>query len=201
MYEDVTPSDLLSMDQDKVVGLCSLAGGSSSHAAIIARSMKLPYLAGMDERIRDLPKDSVQPVILDADKGQLLTQPDAQELQTCDQKRRQAEAVYQIALRDAEKPAITTDGVRVEVAANIGSLTDAVKAVELGAEAVGLLRTEFLYLGRPSAPSEAEQTELYSNIIKAMGPDRPVVIRTLDVGGDKPLPYLQLPAESNPLPG
>ena len=201
VYDDLTPSDLLGLDLDKVVGLCSLAGGSSSHAAIIARSMKLPYLAGMDARIRKLPEGSEHPVILDADKGILLTQPDTRELRRCELQRRQAEASFQAALKEADKPAITMDGVRVEVAANIGSLTDAVKAVELGAEGVGLLRTEFLYLGRPNAPSEDEQTALYSDILKAMGPKRPVVIRTLDVGGDKPLPYLMLPAEANPFLG
>ncbi len=199
VYKDVTPSDLLTLDLDKVVGLCSLDGGASSHAAIISRSLDLPYLAGVDGKIRELENGTQ--IILDADNGFVQLNPTTADVEHCQTFKQKAEAEYQAALARAFEHAVTTDGVAVEIAANIGSLADAKKAVELGAEGVGLLRTEFLYLERTTAPSEDEQTQIYTDILKAMGPDRPVIIRTLDVGGDKPLPYLPLPAEENPFLG
>ncbi len=199
VYKDVTPSDLLTLDLNKVVGIGSLEGGASSHAAIISRSLDLPYLAGVDTRIREL--DNGAEVILNADGGFIQLEPSAKDIEHCQTFKAKAEAQYQTALAKANEHAITTDGITVEVAANIGSLADAKKAVELGAEGVGLLRTEFLYLERTTAPTEDEQTELYSDVLEVMGPGRPVIIRTLDVGGDKPLPYLPLPAEENPFLG
>ena len=199
VYKDVTPSDLLSLDLDKVVGLCSLEGGASSHAAIIARSLGLPYLAGVDVRIRELKNDAQ--VILNADSGFVQINPTLADVEHCLTFKEKSEAEYSVALACANEPAITRDGVTIEVAANIGSLADAQKAVELGADGVGLLRTEFLYLERVTAPTEDEQTRIYSDILGAMGPERPVIIRTLDVGGDKPLPYLPLPEEENPFLG
>ena len=199
VYKDVTPSDLLTLDLDRVAGLCSLEGGASSHAAIISRSLDLPYLAGVDSKIRELENGTQ--IILDADKGFVQLNPTTEDVEYCKTFKQKAEAEYQAALACASGHAVTTDGIAIEIAANIGSLADAKKAVELGAEGVGLLRTEFLYLERTTAPSEDEQTQIYTDILKAMGPERPVIIRTLDVGGDKPLPYLPLPAEENPFLG
>ncbi|CAM3523871.1 phosphoenolpyruvate--protein phosphotransferase [Parendozoicomonas haliclonae] len=199
VYRDVTPSDLLTLDLSKVVGLCSLEGGASSHAAIISRSLDLPYLAGVDSQIHDLVNGTQ--VIINADKGYVQLNPTAEDIERCQNYKQKAEAEYQAALQIASEHAVTSDGTAIEVAANIGSLADAKKAVELGAEGVGLLRTEFLYLDRITAPTEDEQTEIYTDILQAMGPDRPVIIRTLDVGGDKPLAYLPLPAEENPFLG
>jgi phosphocarrier protein FPr len=104
-------------------------------------------------------------------------------------------------LANAMKPAITTDGHRMEIVANIGGKSEAETSVELGGEGVGLLRTEFVFMERASAPTEDEQTEIYSSIARVLGKDRPLIIRTLDVGGDKPLPYLPIPHEENPFLG
>ncbi|WP_246506430.1 phosphoenolpyruvate--protein phosphotransferase [Kistimonas asteriae] len=199
VYLDITPSDLLSLDRDKVAGVCSLEGGASSHAAIIARSLGIPYLAGMDSRINEQPDGSN--VIMDADAGYLLLSPSEDEISLCQTQKDQAERTFQAALQTTQQPAITRDGISIEVAANVGGLDEARKAVELGAEGIGLLRTEFLYLNRTTEPDEDEQTQIYSDIISAMGKERPVIIRTLDVGGDKPLPYLPLPEEENPFLG
>ena len=122
-------------------------------------------------------------------------------MKECEEKRKAAAQAREEALKVTHEPAITKDGHRVEIAANIGSQEDAEKAVELGAEAVGLLRSEFLYMERVNEPSEAEQQAVYEGILGAMGKERPVIIRTLDVGGDKPLAYLPLPAEENPFLG
>ena len=199
VYLDITPSDLLSLDHDRVAGVCSLEGGASSHAAIIARSLGIPYLAGMDSRINEQADDST--VIMDADAGYLLLSPSADEISRCQTQKDEAERTFQAALQTTNQPAVTQDGTHIEVAANVGGLDEARKAVELGAEGIGLLRTEFLYLNRTTEPDEDEQTQIYSDIISAMGKERPVIIRTLDVGGDKPLPYLPLPEEENPFLG
>jgi phosphocarrier protein FPr len=197
--EDLTPSDMANLDRERVVGFCTLAGGATSHVAILARSMGIPAIAGIEPGIRDLPDGT--PVILNGTKGkvQLNASPEVLQ-QTRDritrQKERQAEH-----LKHAFEPAITQDGHRMEVVANIGSLKDAQEAAKLGAEGVGLLRTEFVFMERPKAPTEDEQTGIYRSIAEVMGPDKPVIIRTLDVGGDKPLPYMPMAHEENPFLG
>lgn len=199
VYLDITPSDLLSLDHNRVAGVCSLEGGASSHAAIIARSLGIPYLAGIDSRINEQPDGAT--IIMDADAGYLLLSPSDDEISQNQTQKDDAEHTFQAALQTTTQPAVTQDGTHIEVAANVGGLDEARKAVELGAEGIGLLRTEFLYLNRPTEPDEDEQTQIYSDIISAMGKERPVIIRTLDAGGDKPLPYLPLPKEENPFLG
>ncbi|MDP0589737.1 MAG: phosphoenolpyruvate--protein phosphotransferase [Candidatus Endonucleobacter bathymodioli] len=199
VYLTITPSDILSLDRTRIVGVCSLEGGASSHVAIIARSLCIPFLAGMDSRINDQPNGAT--VILNADSGHILLSPSDVEIRQCNTQKAVIESAYQAALKTAGENAITRDGVTVEVAANVGSLEEAQEAVKLGATGIGLLRTEFLYLNRSIEPSEDEQTEIYSNILGIMGKERPVIIRTLDVGGDKPLLYLPIPAEANPFLG
>ncbi|WP_068310319.1 phosphoenolpyruvate--protein phosphotransferase [Polycladidibacter hongkongensis] len=199
LMEDITPSEIVMLDLSKVVGLCTHAGGSASHAAIIARSNNLPYLVNVERGLAD-HQDGTE-LLLDAKRGTIRVAPSADEIAAFKEKiEKEAErrAQFQAAAQD---PAITTDGVRIEIAANIGSKADAEKAVAAGAEAVGLLRSEFLYLERLNAPSEEEQGEEVGGILEVMGKDRPVIIRTLDVGGDKPLPYLPLPEEENPFLG
>jgi phosphoenolpyruvate-protein phosphotransferase len=197
--EDLTPSDMANLDRERVVGFCTLAGGATSHVAILARSMGIPAIAGIEARIMDLADGT--PVILNGTKGQLRLNATVQEIeQTRDriarQKAKQAED-----LKHAFEIAQTKDGHRVEVVANIGSLKDAEEAASLGAEGVGLLRTEFVFMERSKAPTEDEQTGIYRSIAEVMGADRPVIIRTLDVGGDKPLPYLPMAHEENPFLG
>ena len=197
--EDLTPSDTAQLDRSKVVGFATTNGGASSHVAIIARSLDIPAVAGIEGRALAIP-DGAQ-VVLDGTAGSLRTNMSESEIeQIRDRQRRQAERK---AADDARKdePAVTTDGHRVAVVANIGGIDDAREAMTKGAEGVGLLRSEFVFLSRASAPSETEQAQVYAECARALHPGQPLVIRTLDVGGDKPLPYLPLPAEENPFLG
>jgi multiphosphoryl transfer protein len=197
--EDLTPSDTASLDRTKVVGFCTLAGGASSHVAILARSLDIPAVAGIEPRALDLPDGTL--VILDGAKGTLrmnVTEDDVARIRR-HQERLAARRAEE--LTHANEPAVTGDGHHVEVAANIGGLEDAQEAMTKGAEGVGLLRSEFVFLGRTKAPTEDEQAEIYTAIAKALTPGQPLVIRTLDVGGDKPLPYLPMAPEENPFLG
>ena len=196
---DITPSEVVTLDRDRVVGIITIEGGATSHAAILAGSLGLPYLVNVPAVIRE--SENGTSAILDAGKAKLRLNPTAEEMKECEEKRKAAAQAREEALKVTHEPAITKDGHRVEIAANIGSQEDAEKAVELGAEAVGLLRSEFLYMERVNEPSEAEQQAVYEGILGAMGKERPVIIRTLDVGGDKPLAYLPLPKEENPFLG
>ncbi|MHC1728938.1 MAG: phosphoenolpyruvate--protein phosphotransferase [Syntrophobacteraceae bacterium] len=197
--EEITPSDAANLDRENVLGFCTTLGSPTSHVAIIARSLDIPTVAGMDSRVLDLPDGT--PVILDASRGKLQLNASPEEVAALKARLQKQAVRKKVNLENAGKPAITTDGHTVEVAANIGGLADAKSVVSLGGEGVGLLRTEFLFLDRVTAPTEDEQTEVYSAIVRALGPDRPVVIRTLDVGGDKPLAYLPIPKEENPFLG
>jgi phosphocarrier protein FPr len=197
--EDLTPSDTASLDRTKVVGFCTVAGGASSHVAILARALDIPAVAGIEPRVLDIPTGSL--VILDGARGTVrmnVTDDDVARI-----RRHQARLMARRAeeLTHAHEPAITTDGHRVEVVANIGGVEDAQQAMTKGAEGVGLLRSEFIFLGRTKAPTEDEQAEIYTAIAKALAPGQPLVIRTLDVGGDKPLPYLPIAPEENPFLG
>ncbi|GAB4371338.1 MAG: phosphoenolpyruvate--protein phosphotransferase [Elainellaceae cyanobacterium] len=197
--EDLTPSDMATLDRSKVVGFCTVAGGATSHVAILARSMDIPAIAGSEPRILDLPNDT--PVILDGSKGRVRLNPSEEEMERTRQRLMRIKARREQDFATKDQPAVTTDGYRVEVVANIGNLEDARKTVEMGGEGVGLLRSEFVFMERDRAPSEDEQAELYSAVANILGPDRPLIIRTLDVGGDKPLPYLPIPHEENPFLG
>jgi phosphocarrier protein FPr len=197
--EDLTPSDIAGLDRSRVLGFCTTAGGASSHVAILARSLDIPAVAGIDPRALDVPNGA--PVILDGGKGTLRLDPSADEVTRIVRIQERRAARRKVDLATALEPAVTGDGHRVEVVANIGGLADAKQAVQLGGEGVGLLRSEFLFMGRASAPDEDEQVEVYQQIAGALGPERVLIIRTLDVGGDKPLPYLPIPREDNPFLG
>lgn len=197
--EELTPSDTANLDRSKVLGFCTTLGSATSHVAIIARSLDIPAVAGMEPRALEIP-DGI-PAILDGAKGVLKLNPSAEEMTRTQERLRRQSTRKKSDLENAALPAVTTDGCRIEVVANIGGLSDARSAVALGAEGVGLLRTEFLFLDREAAPTEDEQVEVYGEIAKTLGEDRPLVIRTLDVGGDKPLPYLPIAKEENPMLG
>jgi multiphosphoryl transfer protein len=197
--EEFTPSDTASLDRTRVLGLCTTLGSATSHMAIIARSLDIPAVAGIDPRALEIPDGT--PAILDGTKGALRVNPSVEEMVRIRARQERLANKKKVDLENAAEPAATSDGHRIEVVANIGGLADAKLAVSLGAEGIGLLRTEFLFLDRDTAPSEDEQMRVYSDIARALGPDRPLVIRTLDVGGDKPLPYLPIPKEDNPMLG
>ncbi|ELT91015.1 hypothetical protein CAPTEDRAFT_45460, partial [Capitella teleta] len=170
-----------------------------SHAAILAGSLNIPYLVNVPASVRQY--DNGTDVILNTNKGYMLVNPTGEEIARTVARQERAAAEHEEALKVADQPAVTQDGHHVEIAANIANQDDAEKAVKLGAEAVGLLRSEFLYMERATEPTMDEQVKAYEGILGAMGKDRPVIIRTLDVGGDKPLAYLPLPREENPFLG
>ena len=197
--EELTPSDTASLDRNRVRGFCTTLGGATSHVAILARSLDIPAVAGIEPRALELPNGT--PVILDGGRGTLRLNPSPEEVARIRQTQEQWADRRQIDLAAAHQPAITLDGQRVEVVGNIGGLADAEQIPGLGGEGVGLLRSEFLFMERSTAPSEDEQFAAYKAIAEALGPERPLVIRTLDVGGDKPLSYLPIPKEDNPFLG
>ena len=195
---ELTPSDLLQLSQQGVAGLCMAEGGATSHVAILARGKGLPCMVALGSTLLD--QQPGQAVVLDADGGRLELTPSAERLaDVCQlQQRQQQRRAEQQAL--AHTPALTSDGVRIEVAANVASSTEAADALANGADGVGLLRTEFLFVDRHTAPDEQEQHHACQAVLDAMG-DKSVIIRTIDVGGDKQLDYLPLPAEANPVLG
>ena len=196
--EEITPSFTATIDTQKVKGFCSTTGGATSHVAIIARSLDIPAIVGIETRALDIPDGD--PLILDGSKGTLRMNPsDALINETKEEQKALLEEKAKN-LETALDPAVTKDGKSVEVVANIGGVKDAIQSVELGGEGVGLLRSEFLFLDRTTAPTEEEQYEVYRDILLALD-GRPLLVRTLDVGGDKPLAYLPLPAEENPFLG
>jgi len=195
---EISPSESASLDRKRVLGFCTAAGGPTSHAAIIARALSLPAVVGAGAGVLDLPNET--PVILNGVDGTLLIRPTPEAVQQAEEAGRAWLERRSEARKNAAEPAITLDGQRVEVVANIGGLEDARKSMKMGAEGVGLLRTEFLFLDRADAPSEHEQFEVYRDIAQAMQ-NLPVIVRTLDIGGDKPLPYVIVPHEDNPFLG
>jgi len=196
--EELSPSDTASLDPKRVLGFCTVGGGATSHVAILAQALGIPAVAGIEARALEL--DDSLTVVLDGSTGQLRLNPDEAEIQRIKNLKERLAVKQKADLAAAHQPAVTVDGHDVEVFANIGSEQEARRSVELGGEGVGLLRSEFLYLDRVTAPTEDEQTAIYISISEALG-DRPLVIRTLDVGGDKPLSYLPMPREENPFLG
>ena len=197
--EDLTPSDTAALDRSRVAGICTTRGGATSHVAILARSLGIPALAGVDPAVLEVPDGTV--VILDANDGTLRLHASSEHVAVIRRAQERSELRRRENAARALEPAITLDGRRIEVLANIGGLEDATRIAALGGEGVGLLRSEFLFLGRRDAPTEEEQFETYKAIAEALGPGRPLIIRTLDVGGDKPLAYLPIPKEDNPFLG
>jgi phosphocarrier protein FPr len=198
MAEDLAPSDTAALDKEKVLGFGTAVGGPTAHSAIIARALSLPAVVSAGEAVLDIPEGTM--VILNGDTGILTLNPDEAALAKAKAAQEKWLAQRAAAQKMAADPAITQDGHRVEIAANIGGVADAEKAMASGAEGVGLLRTEFLFLERTEPPTEDEQFDVYRGIAEAMQ-GLPVIIRTLDIGGDKPLPYIDVPPEANPFLG
>ncbi|MBV9529043.1 phosphoenolpyruvate--protein phosphotransferase, partial [Sphingomonas sp.] len=188
LADELLPSELMSLPRDRVVGLATSGGGPTSHMAIIAASFGIPTLVAMGPRLAEVPDGTA--VLLDATAGVLVLEPD--ELA----RGRAGRGVAQAGSGDC----ITRDGERVRLLANLGGLAEVQAALAAGAEGCGLLRTEFLFLDRADAPSEAEQRGVYQAIADALD-GRPLTIRTLDIGGDKPVPYIRFPNEQNPALG
>ncbi|NPV87746.1 MAG: phosphoenolpyruvate--protein phosphotransferase [Anaerolineae bacterium] len=196
--DDLTPSDTVQFDKTKILGLCTAKGGPTSHTAILARSLGVPAVVSVAFDYNEIENDTL--TILDGENGEVVFGPALDELETAKEKRRLWEAERQALLSAKNQPAATLDGHRVEVVANIGGIEDAEKAVEMGAEGVGLFRTEFLYLDRTELLNLDEQIFIYKKVMDILD-GRPLVVRTLDIGGDKSVPYLGLKEEANPFLG
>jgi len=186
---DLAPSETAGLDRDLVVGFATEQGSATAHTAILARALGLPAVVGIEGVVRAV--DEGQVALLDGDRGTLMLDPPP-------------DLVKQVRSPTAgtadPEPALTRDGHRVEIGCNAGGLDDARRAAAAGADGIGLLRSEFLFLNRDTLPDETEQVDILEDVLTAMA-GRPVILRTLDVGADKPLPALPQPAEANPALG
>jgi multiphosphoryl transfer protein len=196
--DDLTPAETAGLDLDLVTGVVLAQGSPTSHAAILARARDIPVIVAAGRDVLDLVEGTT--VVVDGSTGELHVAPSADVVEEYRQRAREAAErnAHQLAL--AEQPAISRDGTTFTVAANLGSVADARAALVGGADGAGLVRTEFVFLDRLAAPSVEEQVAVYDEIAEAMG-GRRVTLRTLDVGGDKPLSYLPMPLEANPFLG
>lgn len=196
--DDLTPSDTVQFERANLLGLVTLKGGPTSHTAILARGLGIPAVVSVPAHIEDLHNGSL--LILDGSTGELRVGPTLADLNRYKVRQAEWEARRQGQLEAAHAPAVTTDGHAVEVVVNIGGAEDARLGIENGAEGVGLFRTEFLYLDRETMPTESEQVAAYRSAFKVMA-GKTMVVRTLDIGGDKSVPYLGLEHEPNPFLG
>ncbi|MBB6131759.1 phosphoenolpyruvate--protein phosphotransferase [Mucilaginibacter lappiensis] len=196
--EDLTPSDTISMDITHVVGFATQVGGRTSHAAIVARSRGIPAVVGCGATLMHIKDGDL--LILDGQSGDIIVNPDQMIVEQYHAKRESWLAQNNLLRSLKDTPATTTDGINIKLLANIGDANDMEKAIGFGAEGSGLLRTELLFMGRDALPGEDEQFEFYKAVaLKAKG--KPVIVRTLDIGGDKQLPYFNFPTEQNPFLG
>ena len=192
--DDLTPSDTANLDPDMILGFITAKGGPTSHTAIIARAMGIPAIVAAGDAILDIAPRT--PWILDGFNGALYLKPTQAEIASAQALHEEVERQLNIDFAERLTAAVTSDGQHIEVFANVNRVADAEQAVEYGAEGVGLMRTEFLFLESGETPSEEEQYEVYCNMAKALK-GHPLTIRTLDIGGDKQVPHLNLPKEDN----
>ena len=198
VMHDVGPSDVARLDKDRVAGILTAIGGASAHSAIVARALGIPAVVGAGEQILNLDTDSI--VLINGDTGAVEINPSSEQIELAIHTREQQQQYRLEAERHCQEAAITLDQHQVEIAANIGKILDTDQAVAYGAEAIGLLRTELVFMAHAQAPDEITQEREYRHVLDSLA-GRPLVVRTLDVGGDKPLPYLPMAAEENPFLG
>ncbi|MDX1807054.1 MAG: phosphoenolpyruvate--protein phosphotransferase [Paenisporosarcina sp.] len=196
--EDLTPSDTVQLNPQYVKGFITDIGGRTSHSAILARTLEIPAVVGAKTVMSSIQNDMI--VIVDGLDGDIIVNPDAETIAYYEDKKASYELQKSEWATLKNEATVTSDGHHVELGANIGTPKDVVGVLEHGGEAIGLYRTEFLYMGRNQFPTEEEQFEAYSSVLKQMD-GKPTVVRTLDIGGDKELSYLQLPKELNPFLG
>ena len=196
---DLTPSDTASLNPELALGFCTEAGGLTSHTAILARTLGIPAVVGLGVGFVEKVRDGLQ-LAIDGETGEVILDPDQATRQRYESKQKHRQVWLQIVQQEAQKPAQTADGEKVEVGANVGDLQSAQDAMQFGAEGIGLLRTEFLYLEDTQPPSEEKQYKAYRDIFALFG-NKPVIVRTLDIGGDKPPSYIDFEPELNPFLG
>ena len=198
VMDEVGPSDVARLDPARVAGILTAHGGATAHSAIVARALGIPALVGAGEAVLLLAPGTE--LLIDGQRGRLHVSPDADALQRATQERDSREQRLQAASAQRHEPAVTRDGHAVEVFANIGESKGVANAVEQGAEGIGLLRTELIFMAHSQVPDEATQEAEYRRVLDGLD-GRPLVVRTLDVGGDKPLPYWPIEKEENPFLG
>jgi len=196
--DDLSPSETIQFERQFVLGICTMRGGPTSHVAILSRGLGVPAVVSAQVTL-DASLDGVL-AVLDGETGTLTIDPDGETIGAAQTRRAKWLSTRARAQSVAHEPAVTRDGARVEVVANIGNQRDAIAAMDNGAEGVGLFRTEFLFMDRASLPTEVEQIEAYGEIARILA-GRPLVARMLDIGGDKPVPYLDIEHEDNPFLG
>ncbi|HFC08920.1 MAG TPA: phosphoenolpyruvate--protein phosphotransferase [Chloroflexi bacterium] len=199
--QELTPSQTILLPHELVRGFCTVQGSKTSHVAILARGLGLPAVVGVDAAVLETAREGVL-MIVDGEAGEVIVSPEEATLAAYRERETALARARRSAQAEAGAPAITPDGHRVEIGANLGGggREEAEQALAFGAEGVGLLRTEFLYMERTSPPDEEEQMAAYAPYLEVMA-GRPVIFRTADIGGDKDIPYLHLPAEANPFLG
>ena len=195
---ELTPADAAALDPALVTGIATAHGTATAHAAILARALGLPAVVGLGDGVLGVTDGTT--VLIDGEAGTLQVNPSQEVQRDAAERRERADQRRATARERARETGATADGTRIEVFANLGNVGEAGKAVELGAEGVGLLRTEFLFLDRAELPDEEEQAATLREIAEALD-GRPLVVRTLDAGADKPLPALPMPPEANPFLG
>jgi multiphosphoryl transfer protein len=196
--DELTPGEAAGLDPGAAWAIATARGGATAHAAILARALGIPAVVGLGEALLGIPEAT--PLVIDGEAGIVDVDPGDEAVAERQARQKAADAQRRALLARAAEPGALRDGRRVEVFANIGSTAEAARAVEQGAEGVGLLRTEFLFLDRATPPEEDEQVAVLSEIARALD-GRPVVVRTLDAGADKPLPFLRQDPETNPFLG
>ncbi|HEH9399224.1 TPA: phosphoenolpyruvate-protein phosphotransferase PtsI [Aeromonas sobria] len=196
--KDLTPSETAQINLKYVLGFVTDIGGRTSHTSIMARSLELPAIVGTNDITARVNNGDL--LILDGINNQIIVNPTAEQLTEAKKFQAQFQAEKDELAKLKDLPAITLDGHQVEVCANIGTVKDTEGAIRNGAEGVGLYRTEFLFMDRDALPTEDEQFKAYKEVAEAM-PDQPIIVRTMDIGGDKELPYMNFPKEMNPFLG
>ena len=196
--KDLTPSMTAGLNPENVLGIVTEFGGKTSHSAILARALEIPAVVGISDLPDDIKDDT--DILIDGENGEVIILPNEEEKAEYEKKRNECAANKELLKKYRELPSISKDGKRVEIAGNIGSPEDVNKVIENGGEGIGLFRTEFLFMDRDSMPSEEEQFESYKKVAVAMD-GKPVIIRTLDIGGDKEIPYMGIQKDENPFLG
>ncbi|WP_017470677.1 phosphoenolpyruvate--protein phosphotransferase [Amphibacillus jilinensis] len=196
--EDLTPSDTAQLNKQFVKGFTTNIGGRTSHSAIMARSLEIPAVVGTKTVTDDVKDGDI--IIVDGIDGEVVINPTDDVIETYRKKQDDFAKQKEVWAQLKDEPTVSKDGTHVELVANIGTPNDVEGIINNGGEGVGLYRTEFLYMGNSDFPSEDDQFDAYKSVLEQMG-DKPVVVRTLDIGGDKELSYLDLPKEMNPFLG
>ena len=196
--KDLTPSMTAGLNPDNVLGIVTQFGGKTSHSAILARALEIPAVVGLSNLPEDISDGT--DILLDGESGEVIILPTDNEKSDYENKKKNYDVNKEMLKKYRELPSISKDGKKVEIAGNIGSPEDAKKVIENGGEGIGLFRTEFLFMDRDCMPTEEEQFESYKEVATAME-GKPVIIRTLDIGGDKEIPYMGIVQDENPFLG